>query len=288
MTRPIGRMAVVGVGLVGGSLALAARRRGLVREVVGCGRSAANLDVAMERDLVDRVSTDLAAAVRDADLIVLATPVATCGPLAGEIARVAPSHAILTDVASVKRPVVAALEAAWPDAGRVVGAHPIAGGDRTGAGAATESLFEGRRCILTPTAATGAASLACVRDLWEGVGAVVECMEAGRHDEILAWVSHAPHAIVYALAEAVGRADVAGSILGYAGTGFHDTTRIARSSPELWRDVLLANADAVGGALAAFRDVLGELERSAAAGDGAALEAVLAAARSRLVDGGDG
>lgn len=278
----IGRLAIVGVGLVGGSLGLAVRRRGLAREVVGCGRGRANLDVALRRGLVDRAVTDVAEAVRDADVVVLAVPVGTCGPLAAEMARHARPDAVLTDVASVKAPVVAALEAAWADAGRVVGAHPIAGSDRTGAAAADAALFEGRRCILTPTAATSAAALARVEGLWRDVGALVETMDAARHDEVLAWVSHAPHAVAFALAEAVGRAEAGDALLRYAGTGFHDTTRIARSSPELWRDVLLANARPVATALRGFRDVLAELERALERGDAPAVERLLAAARARL------
>jgi prephenate dehydrogenase len=279
---PLGRLTIVGVGLVGGSLAMAARRRGLAREVIGFGRGAANLDVAVRRGILDRAATDLGEAVRDAEIVVLAVPVATCGPLAAEMARHARPDAILTDVASVKAPVVAALEAAWPEAGRVVGAHPIAGSDRTGAGAADAGLFDGRRCILTPTPRTAPAALARVAALWRDVGAVVETMEAARHDEILAWVSHAPHAVAYALVEAVGRAEAGDALLAYAGSGFQDTTRIARSSSELWRDVLLANAAAVSGALAGFRRVLAELERALAAGDAQAVERLLAAARARL------
>lgn len=282
---PIGRLAIVGVGLVGGSLGMAVRRRRLAREVLGCGRSARNLDVAMARGLVDRATVDLAEAVEGADVVVLAVPVGSCGRLAAAIAPHARPDAVLTDVASVKAPVVAALEAAWPAAGRVVGAHPIAGSDRTGAGAADAALFDGRRCIVTPTAATDPAALARVEALWTGVGARVERMDARRHDEILAWVSHAPHAVAYALAEAVGRAEAGGALLAYAGSGFDDTTRIARSSPELWRDVLLANRAAVGAALAGFRAVLDELERALGAADASAIERLLAAARARLRQG---
>lgn len=282
MTTRLGRLSIVGVGLIGGSLGLAVRKRGLAREVVGCGRSAANLEVALARGVLDRATDDLGDAVHGADVVVLAVPVASSGAVATAVARHAGPETILTDVGSVKRSVVATLEAAWPDPGRVVGGHPIAGSDRTGAGAADAGLFEGRRCILTPTAATAPAALARIERLWRDVGAVVERMDAARHDEILAWVSHAPHAVAYALVESVGRARTDDGLFGYAGSGFRDTTRIAKSSPELWRDVLLANADALGRALGAFRAVLDEIERAIGRGDEAALLRLLAAARARL------
>jgi prephenate dehydrogenase len=282
VTAPIGRLAIVGVGLIGGSLGLVARSRGLAGEVVGCGRGRANLDAALDLGLVDRASTDVTEAVRGADVVVLAVPAASCAPLAAEIARYASPDAVLTDVASVKLPVVTALEAAWPDPGRVVGAHPIAGSHRTGARAASATLFDGARCILTPTAATAPAALARIEALWRGTGALTERMDPARHDDILAWVSHAPHAVAYALAEAVGRAEAGDALLAYAGSGFLDTTRIARGSPTLWRDVLLANATATSTALAASRAVLADLEHALATGDAESLERLLTAARARL------
>src|SRR5207249_4880271 len=267
MTPLFARVAIAGVGLVGGSLAVAARAAGLVGEVIGYGRGEANLRLAQERGLVDRVAREPAAAVADADLIVLAVPVGASTALAEVFRPHARPGAILTDVGSVKAGVVEALEARWPERGLVVGAHPIAGGEVSGAGAARADLFRGRRCILTPTPATDREALARVRALWEGVGAVVEEMPAALHDEILARVSHLPHLAAYALVAAFGETRVAGRrVLDYAGSGYRDTTRIAASRPELWRDIALANRAALRGALVEFRAALDRLEGLVVAG----------------------
>jgi prephenate dehydrogenase len=274
------RLTVAGVGLVGGSLAAAARAAGLVGEVVGLGRSEANLRVALERGLVDRVTQELAVAA-EADAIVLATPVGTCAPLADRLRPLVRPGTLLTDVGSVKGSLVGALEASWRGVGPVVGAHPIAGSEASGAAAARADLFRGRRCILTPTPATDRAALGRVRALWEGVGAVVEEMPPSTHDELLARVSHLPHVVAYALAAAAGEARAGGRLaLDYAGSGFRDTTRIAGSPPEIWRDIVLANAPAVLAALAEFRASLARLETLIAAGDGPGLVRALETART--------
>src|SRR6059036_228471 len=279
MTPLFARLTIAGVGLVGGSLAAAARAAGLAGEVVGFGRTEANLRLALERGLADRVTRDPAAAVAGADAIVLAAPVGACAALAAAFRPHARAGALLTDVGSVKQTLVAELEAAWAGVGPVVGAHPIAGSEASGAGAARADLFRGRRCILTPTPATDRAALARVRALWEGVGAVVEEMPAALHDEILARVSHLPHLAAYALVAAFGETRVAGRrVLDYAGSGYRDTTRIAASRPELWRDIALANRAALRGALVEFRAALDRLEGLVVAGDGDALEAAFAAA----------
>ncbi len=285
MSVLVERMTLAGVGLIGGSLALAARKARLVREVVGFGRTRANLDVALQRGLIDRIAADEAAAA-DADLIVLATPVATCARLAERFRAHARPTTVLTDVGSVKGSLVAELEAAWPDPRRVVGAHPIAGNERAGAAAAEADLFRGRLCIVTPTPRTDPAAATLVRALWEGVGARVETMTPETHDAILARVSHLPHLVAYALVTAVaGRDEDGRTLLDYAGSGFVDTTRIAASPAEVWRDIALGNRPALGAALAEFRAALDALERAMASGDAAALERMLAAAaqvRQRL------
>ncbi len=290
MSPLFARMTIAGVGLIGGSLGAAVRAAGLAGEVVGFGRSEANLRVALERGLVDRVARDPADAAGGADAIVLAAPVGACAPLAAAFRPHAGAGTLLTDVGSVKGTVVEELESAWAGVGPVVGAHPIAGSEASGAAAARADLFRGRRCILTPTPATERGALARVRALWEGVGAGVEEMPPSVHDELLARVSHLPHLVAYALAAAVGEQASGGRrALDYAGSGFRDTTRIAASPPELWRDIALANAPALGAALAEFRAALDRLERLVAARDAAGLEAALAAAwavRRRL--GGEG
>jgi prephenate dehydrogenase len=288
MTPLFARLTVAGVGLVGGSLARAARDAGLVGEVVGLGRSAENLRIARERGLIDRIARDPADAVAGADAIVLAAPVAACAPLAEAFAPYARPGTLLTDVASVKGSVVAALEARWRGIGPVVGAHPIAGSEAAGAGAADPALFRGRLCIITPTADTDPGALGRVRALWEGVGARVEEMSPTVHDELFARVSHLPHLIAYALIDALAGVRIEGrSALDYAGSGLRDTTRIAASLAELWRDIALANAPALRAAIAEFRAALDRLERLIAAGDGSGLEAALDAARTlrRRLDG---
>ena len=209
MTPLFARLTVAGVGLIGGSLALAARETGLVGAVVGFGRNEANLRLARERGIVDRFEREPAAAVADADAVLLAAPVGACAALAEAFRPHVGRGTLLTDVGSVKGSVVEALEARWPEPGRVVGGHPIAGSEEAGAGAARADLFRDRLCIVTPTAVTQPEAVASVRRLWEGVGARVEEMDAGTHDAILARVSHLPHLIAFALVEAeIGRAHV--------------------------------------------------------------------------------
>ena len=282
MSPLFARMAVAGVGLIGGSLALAARAAGLVGEVVGLGRSEANLRVARDRGIVDRVATDVAAAAAGADVVVLAAPVGACAALADAFRPHVAADTILTDVGSVKASLVAALETRWPDSGRVVGAHPIAGSEAAGAAAARADLFRGRLCILTPTPRTRPEALARVRALWRGVGARTEEMDATVHDEILARVSHLPHVVAYSLMRALGDAHVAGRpVLEYAGSGLRDTTRIAGSSAELWRDIALANAPALRGAIAELRAALDHLDALIGAGAADELLAALDTARAR-------
>lgn len=283
----VARMTVAGVGLIGGSFALALRRAGLVGEVLGLGRTAANLAVARERGLIDRVVTDPAEAAA-VDLVVLAAPVAACVTIAAELAAHVHETTVLTDVGSVKGPLVAALEGCWPRPALVVGAHPIAGSEASGAGAARADLFQERLCILTPTAATSPDALTLVRTLWEGIGARVEAMTPATHDAILARVSHLPHVLAYALVRTVADRREADRLLAeYVGAGFLDTTRIAASPPEVWRDIALMNRPALTAALADFRAALAEIERLVDAGDGAALGRLLeAAARARRGLGG--
>lgn len=282
MSRVADRCLVAGVGLIGGSLALAARERGLIGECVGFGRTRENLELARSRGIVDRIATGAAEAMAGVDLVLLATPVGSCAALASTFRPHARPGTILTDAGSVKATVVDGMEAAWTGVGPVVGAHPIAGSEASGAGAARADLFVGRRCILTPTARTDAAALRTLRRLWEGVGAIVEELSPATHDEILARVSHLPHVIAYALVRAAGAAQVDGrDVLAYAGSGFRDTTRIAASRAELWRDILMANGTAVGSAVREFCDALDAIASAVSAGDAATLDSLLGDAERR-------
>ncbi len=275
------RVAIVGVGLIGGSLALAARAAGLVGEVVGLGRSEANLAVARQRGIIDRSVRD-PADLGPVDLVVLAVPVRSTAAAARALLPYLRSGTLLTDVGSVKATVVAEMEVLLPPRMPFVGAHPIAGSEQAGAAAARADLFQGARCILTPTPRTDAAALRTVRALWEGVGARVDDMDAVAHDAALAWVSHLPHAIAYALVGALARSGAERAALG--GASWRDATRVASSLPELWRDIFLANADAVLAATDAFAAELARLRAAVAAGDAPALEALL----TRPTAGADG
>ena len=266
------RVGIIGVGLIGGSLALAARRAGLVREVVGAGRTAANLQTALARGIVDRVVTDFSA-LGALDLVVLAMPVGATERVAQALIPHLAAGTVVTDVGSVKAPVVAALEAVCPATIPVVGAHPIAGGDESGAAAAAADLFEGARCIVTPTARTDARALAKVEELWRGVGAAVERMDPAAHDHALAWTSHVVHVIAYALAGAVG--DSGEELLRCGGPSLREATRVARSAPELWADILLTNATQVAAVTAAFGAELNRFREAVLAGDKPALKALL-------------
>ena len=279
MTRLADRLLVVGVGLIGGSLALAARAAGLVGEVVGFGRTPANLQLAAQRGLIDRIATDPATAMQGVGMVVLATPVGSCGAVAQQLRPHAAPGTILTDVGSVKARVVADMEQAWDGAGPVVGAHPIAGSEASGAGAARADLFRGRRCLLTPTTTTDRTGLHVVRMLWEGVGAEVDELSPAAHDAILARVSHLPHMVAAALVATVDAARIDGRALGpFVGSGFRDSTRIAASRAELWRDIARANASALGAALDEFRRTLDAIAAAIASDDAPALDRLLGGA----------
>jgi len=269
------RVAIAGVGLIGGSLALAGRAAGLLGEVIGLGRSQANLDTALQRGIIDRVARDGAELGR-VDLVVLAVPVRSTAAVAAALLPHLAAGTVLTDVGSVKGEVVDEMEQVLPADRPFVGGHPIAGGERAGALAADAQLFRGARCILTPTPRTDRAALARVRGLWEGVGARVEELSPAAHDRELAWTSHAVHGLAYALARALDAHDPA--LLAHAAPSLREMTRIAASPAELWRDIFLANADAVGEAMTAVARELERIRAAVVAGDAAQLEALLEAA----------
>ena len=272
------RLAVIGVGLIGGSLALAARRAGLCREVVGYNRSAAHRRAALARGLVDRMADSPAAAAEGAGLVVLAVPVgATVGVLA-DLGSGLGNDAVVTDTGSVKAPVVAAarraLGARFP---RFVPGHPIAGTEHAGPGAADGDLFRHQRVCLTPVAETDTGALAAVRRLWEAVGARVTELEPERHDRIFALTSHLPHALAFLLVDLVAEDE---GLFQYAGGGFRDFSRIASSDPVMWRDIFLANAARLEEALAAYGARLEALREALAAGDGETLEGLFRRAKA--------
>lgn len=289
--KPLERLGIAGVGLIGGSFALALRRAGLVREVVGWGRTQRNLDVALERGILDRadVKPDV---LEGADALLLSTPVATLAAAAREAAgRLAPGAAIF-DVGSVKQGVVddctAALGARAPS---FVGCHPIAGNEHSGAAHADPELLRGAPCVLTPVATTDPATLARVRRLWEAAGMRVVEMSPAAHDEWLALLSHLPHVVAFGLTGLVAGEDGGArpEAVALAGPSFRGATRVAVSSPEMWRDILLANRTAVKAVLRRFQAGLDEIGAAVERGDGAAIEEIVASAgaRRRAIDVAD-
>lgn len=278
MPRPFERLAIVGVGLIGGSLALAARATGLIGEVIGCGRGAANLQTALRRGIIDRFTHDPAEAAANADLLVLAVPVGAIAAVARVCAPVLRPGTVVSDVGSVKEPVVRAVEALLPAGVAFVGGHPIAGTEDSGAAAARADLFRGHRCILTPGRRATPAATARIRALWEGVGMRVDEMDATRHDRVLAWVSHLPHALAFSAVNAVANVDP--DVAPFAGPSFRDLTRVAASGPDTWRDIFLANAGHVDAAITAFVAALEDLRRAIAKGDGAQVRARVARAQA--------
>lgn len=241
------QVTIIGVGLLGGSLGLVLKEQGLAKTVVGIGRRQANLELAVQMGAIDRFTSEPHEAVRDSDFIVLATPVDTYSSHWQRWGQQVPSGAIVSDVGSVKGQLVFDAEAVLPSTAYFVGAHPIAGKEKSGVAHATSKLFEGASCIVTPTPQTNADALTKVCDLWEAAGSKVVSMDPMVHDWVLGAVSHLPHiaafALMHALEDLQEKTPDAINLLDYSGGGLRDTTRIAASSPEMWRDICLANRE---------------------------------------------
>lgn len=272
-------VAIVGVGLIGGSLGLALQARGLAKQVIGIGRRAETLRAARELGCITEISTDVARGVASARLIVLCTPVETIGGLVRLVAENCPEEAIITDVGSTKEQLVAEVEAALtPLTERVhfVGSHPMAGSEKTGAAHARADLFEGRACILTPTARSTPSAVAAVKAFWQQLGSHVFEMTPAAHDEAVASISHLPHVLASALAAATPEA-----FLPLVSGGWLDTTRIAAGDPELWRQILSANRGHTLRALDQFGKVLEEFRAALAQDDADKILRLLESGKSR-------
>jgi len=279
----LGKVVVVGVGLIGGSFALALKAAAAVATVVGVGRSASNLSSARQLGIADRTWTQdqcWTDELIDADLVLLATPVGQIPALLALIAPALGAATVVTDAGSTKQDVIAAgrrhLGAALP---RFVPGHPLAGTERSGAAAASDALFRDRTVILTPLAETSAEAQKRVADAWTACGGVVGTLEAARHDEIFAAVSHLPHALAFALVAQLAARTDALDYFRYAATGFRDFTRLASSDPEMWRDVCLGNATALRRELSAYRAELDRLDALLVSADGDGLIALFERAR---------
>jgi cyclohexadieny/prephenate dehydrogenase len=267
------KVALIGFGLIGGSIARAARAQGLAGEIVTTARSARTRARVAQLGIVDRVVDSNAEAVKDADLVILCIPVGACGPVAQEIAGFLKPGAIVSDVGSVKGAVVREMAPHLPEGVHFVPAHPVAGTEHSGPDSGFAELFINRWCILTPPEGTDPKAVERLRAFWAGLGARVEIMTPDHHDLVLAITSHLPHLIAYTI---VGTADelegvTQSEVLKFSAGGFRDFTRIAASDPIMWRDVFLANKDAVLEMLGTFNEDLSKLTRAIRRGDGEAL-----------------
>lgn len=274
------KVVIFGVGLIGGSFALALRRAGQAAHIVGVGRSTASLERARELGLIDSVATDPAAAVDGADLILLAAPVAQTEAILASIAPYLAPRAIVTDAGSTKGDVVAAARKAL--AARIsqfVPAHPIAGREQHGPEAALADLYEGKKVVITALPENAAQDVETVAAAWRACGAVIHRLSPQEHDAVFASVSHLPHVLAFALVDDIAAKPHADTLFQYAASGFRDFTRIAASSPEMWRDITLANRDALLTEVDAYLVQLQAIREMIANSDGPALEHVYASAR---------
>jgi len=280
MAIELNKVVIFGAGLIGGSFALALRKADAAGEVVGFGRSEATLQQAMQLGIIDRIGTDAAREVADADFVLLATPV---GQMAELMARIAPhlgAHTLVTDGGSTKSDVVAAARANLGDRiAQFVPAHPIAGAEKSGAGAALADLYVGKKVVLTPLPENSPDAVARVRKAWELCGAVVSELTPQQHDAVFAAVSHLPHLLSFALVHDLAQRDNRDLLLSFAASGFRDFTRIAASSPEMWRDICLANREALMGELGIYMQELEKLHEALAEADADVLEQTFRTAR---------
>jgi prephenate dehydrogenase len=274
------KVVIFGVGLIGGSFALALRRAGGAGEVVGFGRSAATLEQARQLGIIDRIGSDIACEVNDADLVLLATPVGQMAELMANIAPHLGAHTLVTDGGSTKGDVVAAAYANLGDRiSQFVPAHPIAGAEQSGAAAARADLYQGKKVVLTPLEENSTAAVARVRKAWELCGAQVCELTPEQHDGVFAAVSHLPHLLSFALVHDLAQRDNRDLLLSFAASGFRDFTRIAASSPEMWRDICMANRCALMDELGSYMQELEVIHEALAEGDAGKLEEIFSLAR---------
>lgn len=275
------RVAMIGIGLINGSLARAIKRDGLADEVVACSRREETIEEAKALGLADRTTTDPAEAVNGADLVILGTPPGAIGQITKAIASTLDRQAVITDVGSIKRKVINDVVPELRFPGRFVPGHPVAGSEKSGPSAGWATLFKGRHCILTPTDDTDKDAIETVRALWQATGAIVSIMEPDHHDRILAITSHLPHLIAYSIVGTVADLEEhqQTEVLRFSAGGFSDFTRIAGSDPVMWRDIFLHNKEAVLEMLGRFTEDLSVLQRAIRWGDGDTLEALFTRTR---------
>ena len=274
------KLAVIGVGLIGGSFALALKQAKTVSHVVGVGRNAANLKLARERGIIDSIAADPGAAARDADLVLISAPVAQFASILENLSGSLGPKTLVTDGGSTKRDVIAAArKALGKKIGQFVPAHPIAGAEKSGAAAASAELYRGKRVVITPLSQNRPPAVEQVESAWKACGANVSRMDPEEHDAVLATVSHLPHVLAYALVHGVAKRNNSEQLFSFAAGVFRDFTRIASSHPEMWRDICLANRDRVLQELKSYANELGTIRKLIQKGDAAALEKLFAVAR---------
>lgn len=255
----IQRLVIAGVGLIGGSLALALKAKQYCNEIIGLGRDEVSLRHAYELGVIDRFSTDPKEALEGAEVVLLAVPMQAMLPVLNSIQPYLPEQAILTDAGSTKQSVIQEVEQVFgANFARFVPGHPIAGREKSGVDAALANLYEGRRVILTPTPTTDSRALQTIETMWQVAGGRVEHMTPELHDQVLAATSHLPHVLAFALVDTLLKLPDHDDILRYAGGGFRDSTRIASSDPTMWRDICLTNTDAIVEVVEALRENLAE------------------------------
>lgn len=288
----IRRLTIIGVGLIGGSLARALREAGACEEVVGSSRSSGHLVRAAELGVIDRYDTDPARAVEGADMVMVAVPLGSMAQVFGAMAPGLAPDAVITDAGSAKVSVIEAARTAFGAVpARLVPGHPIAGTEQSGVEASYSTLFQRRRVILTPTPETDQDALSKVRAMWEHTGAEVVVMEPAHHDEVLAATSHLPHLLAYGLVDALARMEDRAEIFRYAAGGFRDFTRIASSDPVMWHDICLSNREAILDVLGRFQDDLDKLTVAIRGNDSAFIKEVFTRAkqaRDRFTEMEDG
>lgn len=280
MSAFISRLAIIGVGLIGGSLARALRNAGACTEIVGCGRNEGELRKAVDLGVVDRYETDPARAVAGADMVVLAVPLGAMRPAMQAIAGHLAPHAALTDVGSAKGSVVEDARVVFGElpCGFVPG-HPIAGTEKSGVDASFAELFRRRKVIITPLESSSEEAIARVARMWRATGADLVEMSVDHHDQVLAATSHLPHLLAYTLVDSLARMDETSEVFQYAAGGFRDFTRIASSDPQMWHDICLANRDKVLCMLERFQDDLQHLTELLRNDEGAAIKEIFSRAK---------
>ncbi len=271
------KVSIIGVGLIGASFGLAIKEKGLAGLIYGFGRNEENLKKARERGIIDQYSMEIKEVCSGADLIVLATPVGVFVEMVKRIIPYLKDGSILIDVGSVKGRLVYEIESMMPQGVHYLGTHPIAGSDKSGIDNARAELFKGARCIITPTEKTPEEVSKRVSHLWRELGCQIEFMDPYKHDEIYAAVSHFPHVVAYEIMKTIG--DIDSEYIRYAGQGFRDTTRIALSSPELWRDIVIYNKENILKLLDLFSKNLEDIKRRLRENDADAIKEEFARAQ---------